>query len=215
MRNRFTAIFMSLGMAASGLLFAGQGTGTPAAPSKVAVINIQQAIVSSSEGKKAFQDLQNKYTPRQDEINRRQAEVEQLQAQLQKQMTTLSEDEQRRMSRELQDKQKILQRMTQDAQSDFQNDRDDIMRQIGQKMVKVIDQFAQQNGYSLVIDGSQVPVYYAGKGVDITQQIVKLYDAANPVQQASSATSGSSTDEPAAGDSGSAAKAKSSAKPKK
>jgi hypothetical protein len=31
------------------------------------------------------------------------------------------------------------------------------------------------------IGNAQVPVYFAGKDVDITQEIIRRYDAANPV----------------------------------
>lgn len=198
MRNRVMAVFMFLPLIVCPVLFAGQGSEAPAAEGKVAVINIQEAILSTAEGKKAMQDLQNKYLPRQKEIQRRQQEVEQLRSQLEKQMTTLSDEEQRQMSHQLTEKQTILQRMTQDAQSDFQYDRDNMVRTIGQKMVKVIDQYAAKNGYSLVIDSAQVPVYYAGKGVNITPEIVKLYNAANPVEQASAASGGASADRPSA-----------------
>jgi Skp family chaperone for outer membrane proteins len=198
MRNRVFASFMIFALAGCPILFAGQTSGAPAAGAKVAVINIQEAILSTAEGKKAMQDLQNKYLPRQEEIQRRQQEVQQLQEQLQKQMTTLSEDEQRRMSRELQDKQKILRRMTEDAQADFQNDREDLMRTIGQKMVKVIDEDASRHGYSLVIDAGQVPVYYAAEGVNITPEIVKMYDSVNPVQQSSSTSGGTGADQSSA-----------------
>ncbi|MCL5005825.1 MAG: OmpH family outer membrane protein [Acidobacteria bacterium] len=207
MRNRAYAIFVSFALLTSPLLLAGQSSVPSGAGGKVAVINIQDAILSTAEGKKAMQDLQSKYMPRQQEIQRRQQEVQQLQEQLQKQMMTLSDSEQRRMSRELEEKQKILRRMTEDAQSDFQNDRDDLMRRIGQKMIKVIDQYASQNGYSLVIDSGQVPVYYAGKGVNITPEIVNLYNSENPVQAASSATGGGSAD--------AGAPAKASPKPKR
>ena len=51
-------------------------------------------------------------------------------------------------------------------------------------MVRIIGDYAQQNGFALVIDGAQVPVYYAAKDIDITAEIVKRYDAANPVAEA-------------------------------
>jgi Skp family chaperone for outer membrane proteins len=198
MRNRVMAICMFLPLVACPVLFAGQSSEAPAAGVKVAVINIQDAILSTAEGKRAMQDLQNKYLPRQQEMQRRRQEIDQLQEQLQKQMTTLSDDEQRQMNRDLTEKQTTLQRMSQDAQSDFQYDRDTMIRTIGQKMVKVIDQYAAKNGYSLVIDSAQVPVYYAGKGVNITPEIIKLYDATNPVEQASAATGGAKADKPSA-----------------
>ena len=197
MRNRVFAVFISLGLMACPLLMAGETSTASSSGERVAVINIQEAILSTGAGKKAMQDLQSKYLPRQQEVQRRQQEVQQLEDQLQKQMTTLSESEQRRMSRELQEKQKILRRMTEDAQADFQNDREDLMRRIGQQMVKVIDQYAPKAGFSLVIDSGQVPVYYIGKGVDITQEVVKAYDAANPVQ-ASAASGESSADQSSA-----------------
>lgn len=183
MRNRVCLLMvaMALGVFPMSLRAQGAAAGTD----KVAVVDIQQAIIGTAEGKQALQDLQKKYQPRETEINQRQDDVQNLQQQLQKQMTTLSADEQRRMQHDLQEKQTVLQRLEQDAQSSFQYDRDTLMRDLGQKMVKVIDQYASGHGYALVIDGSQVPVYYAAKGVDITPEIVKLYDSSHPAQASS------------------------------
>src|ERR1051326_6772032 len=174
MRNRIWLMMVAMTLVVYPMFLRAQGA---AAGDKVAVVDIQQAIIGTAEGKQALQDLQKKYQPRETEINQRQDDVQNLQQQLQKQMTTLSADEQRRMQHDLQEKQTVLQRLEQDAQSSFQYDRDTLMRDLGQKMVKVIDQYASAHGYALVIDGSQVPVYYAAKGVDITPEIVKLYDS--------------------------------------
>lgn len=209
MKNRVFAILMSVGLVACPMLLGAQAS--PASGGeKVAVVDIQQAILETAQGKQAFQDLQKKYQPREQEINQRQQDVQQLQDQLQKKMTTLSADAQREMSHELQEKQTVLRRLEQDAQSSFQYDRDTITRQLGQKMVKVISKYASTHGYSLVIDGGQVPVYYAAKGVNITPAIVKLYDATYPVQQASASAgnSGSSSDKPSSGTKPPAAKPK-------
>ena len=75
-----------------------------------------------------------------------------------------------------------MKRSTDDAQSDYNADREETVRRIGQKMVRIINDYAQQNGFILVIDGAQIPIYYAAKDVDITAEIVKRYDAANPVR---------------------------------
>jgi outer membrane protein len=172
---------------------------TPAAPppTKVGVINIQQAIAATGEGKKAFSDLQKKYQPRQEDLQKQQQEIQSLQDQLQRQQTTLSDAERIRLSRELSEKQKLFDRAREDAQSDFQEDRQDVMTRIGQKMVQIIEDYAKQNGYSIILDaqipiynGNQtsdatIPIYYASKDVDISDEIVKRYDAAFPVESAS------------------------------
>jgi outer membrane protein len=170
MKNRLTTLIAFLAILAVPLAARAQG--------KIAVININAAIASTAEGKKAIADLQQKYQPRQQELERLQSEITNIQSQLSK---ATSDEDQRRLSRDLEDKQKILKRSTDDAQSDFNSDRDEAIRRIGQKMVRIIQEYAPQNGMALVIDGTQVPIYYAEKDLDITEAVVKRYDAANPV----------------------------------
>jgi len=157
---------------------------------KIAIVNIQEAIGGTAEGKKAFSDLQRKYQPRQQELQRQQQEIQALQDQLQKQAATLSEDEQRRLTRELEEKQKLFKRATEDANSDYQNENQDAFRRLVQKMLRIINDYAQQNGYVLVLDSAQTPIYYADRQIDITEEMVKRYDAVNPVADAAAATSG-------------------------
>jgi len=172
--STITLLFF-LGAAPAGLLAQGAG------PSgKIGLVNIQEAILSTVEGKKAMADLQKKYQPRQAEVQKDQQDIQAITDQLQKQAATLSDEEQRRLNRDLEEKQKLLKRTTEDAQADFATDRDEMFRRIGQKMVKVIDDYARQNGFSLVIGSDQVPIYYAAKEVELTEEVVKLYDAANP-----------------------------------
>jgi outer membrane protein len=147
---------------------------------KIGVVNLQEAILSTAEGKKAMADLQKKYQPRQQEVQKLQQTIQAANDQLQRQAATLSDEEQRRLGRDLEDKQKLLKRTTEDAQADIATDRDELFRRMAQKMVKQIDDYARQNGFVLVIGSDQVPIYYAAKEVDLTEEVVKLYDTANP-----------------------------------
>jgi outer membrane protein len=165
-------------MALSAMLCAAQDPSTGG--EKLAVINIQQAIAQTSEGKQALDAIQKKYEPKRQALQREQDEVNALQEQLTKQGPTLSDDESARLRRELDQKQRLFKRDQDDDSADYQADNQDAVQSIGQKMVKVINEYAQKNGYALVIDDSQLPVYYVAKGVDITEPIVKLYDQSNP-----------------------------------
>ncbi|MFZ0960968.1 MAG: OmpH family outer membrane protein [Terriglobia bacterium] len=176
MKNRLTTLTVFLAIAAVPLAAQAQG--------KIGIINMNLAIANSAEGKKASADLQKKYAPRQQEVQRLQQEIQTLQGQLSKQTPAMSDEEQRRLSRDLEDKQRMLKRSTDDAQSDFSADRDEAIHRIGQKMIRIIGDYAQQNGFALVMDGAQIPIYYAAKDFDITAEIVKRYDAANPVADA-------------------------------
>jgi outer membrane protein len=191
MRNRLACLSASFCLLVWPSILLGQATG------KVGVINIQEAIGTTQEGKKATQEIQKKYQPRQQELQRQQQEIQAIQDQLQKQQTTLSDEEQRRLSRELEEKQKIFKRTQEDSQADFAADRDEAIRRIGQKMVRIINDYAQQNGFSLILDDAQIPVYYAARDIDITEEIVKRYDAANPADVGTTGTPAASGTPPA------------------
>ena len=182
MKNRSIAIAALLAVLVSPLALRAQST-TPA-QGKIGVINIQAAIANTAEGKKVIADLQTKYQPRQQELQRLQQEIQAIQDQLSKQSATLSEEEQGRLSRDAEEKQKLLKRSAEDAQNDFNHDRDEAIGRIGQKMVKVIGDYASQNGFTLVLDDAQIPIYFASKDIDLTAEIIRRYDVANPIAEA-------------------------------
>jgi outer membrane protein len=185
MKNRLIVLIALLAVGAASVSLYAQSA--PAAQNKIGVINIQAAIANTGEGKKVIADLQTKYLPRQQELQRLQQEIGAIQDQLAKGQSTLSEEEQGRLNRDAEDKQKRLKRSAEDAQNDFNSDRDAAINKIGQKMVRVINDYAQQNGFSLILDDAQIPIYFASKDIEVTADIIKRYDAANPVADAAPA----------------------------
>jgi Skp family chaperone for outer membrane proteins len=194
MRNRLLRVSALLCLLVSPALAHSQDQPL-AASSKIGLINIQEAIASTTEGKKALSDIQKKYEPHRNDLERQQQEINALQDELQKRPTALSDEEQVRLNRELEEKQRLFKRAQEDAQVDYQNDNQADLRRIGQKMVRVINDYAQQNGFALVLDphAVQMPVYYAAKGLDITDAIVKRYHAANPGVTRGASSSSAST----------------------
>lgn len=184
MKNRIVTMAVLLCLVASPVLLRAQGSA--AGQGKVGIINIQEAIATTGEGKKALADIQAKFRPRQQELQRQQQEIQALTDQLQKQANTLSDEEQRRLSRELDEKGRLLKRATEDYETDSRAEGQDVFNRIGRKMVPLINEYAQQNGYALIFDplAVQVPLYYVAKDIDITEDIIKRFDAANPVKAA-------------------------------
>jgi outer membrane protein len=182
MKNRWIVLTALLAALAGPLSLRAQSASP--AQSKIGVINIQAAIANTAEGKKVFADLQKKYEPRQQELQRLQQEIQAIQDQLTKQSATLSDEEQGRLSHDAESKQKLMKRSQEDALNDFNNDRDDAVKKIGQKMVRVINDYASQNGFSLILDDAQIPIYFASKDIEITEEIITRFDAANPVADA-------------------------------
>jgi outer membrane protein len=189
MSNKVASTTVLLCLLTCPALVWGQGQSAPAPTStglKIGVINMQGAIANTGEGKKAFSELQKKYQPKQNELQQLQQGIASKQDQLQKQNTTLSEDEQRRLTREIESDQTRLKRMQEDLQADAQADQQEVVNRIGQKLVRLMNDYAQQNGYSIIMDGGpQMALYYVAPQIDLTEIMIKRYDSANPVEAGS------------------------------
>ena len=201
MKNRVVLYTILAGLLPFATLVAAQDPAPTGAQGKIGLIGIQQAILATGEGKQASDELQKKFEPRRQQLQRDQDSINQLTDQLQKQGPTLSDEEASRLRRELDRKQSQFKREQEDAQSDYQGDSQDVMSKIGGKMVNIIRDYAQKNGYQVVMDLSQAQgasIFYAANGVDITEPIVKLYDQANPVAASAAAAARPAAAKPAA-----------------
>ena len=145
---------------------------------KFAVINIQGAIISTKDGQKAASELQAKTAPKKRELEQKQNDINVLQDQLNKGSNTLSDARKNELYKTIEDKKKNLQRDVEDAQSDLEAEQQKILQQLGQKIMAVVEKYARDNGITMVVDVSnpQSPVLYASPSVDITKEIIELYD---------------------------------------
>lgn len=145
---------------------------------KFAVINIQGAIVSTKDGQKAAAELNAKTAPKKKELEQKQNDINQLQDQLNKGSNTLSDSAKNDLYKNIESKKKSLQREVEDAQSDLEADQQKLLSQLGQKILAVIEKYARDNGITMVVDVSspQTPVLYASPSIDITKEIIELYD---------------------------------------
>jgi outer membrane protein len=164
--------------------------GGAAAGLKFGVINVQAAVQSTAEGKLAGAELQSEFSPRQNELQGMQKQIADDEARLRTGQTTLSDDEKARLSREYDTLNRSFQRKSQDAQDDFNQAQQEVLNRIGKKLIDVIDKYSKENGYGIILDTSaqQTPVMWAANQIDITQDIVRLYDQSYPVKASSAST---------------------------
>jgi len=152
-------------------------------PTKIAVIDIQVAIMNTKEGSAQAGVLQAKYQPKKDEFDKRQRDIQALQDQVKKGAATMSEDAKAKIEREMDSKTKSLQRDTQEVSDDYEQDMGKVFQELGNKMLQIIEQYAYQNGFAAVLDVSNrqtSPVLWAAPSSNITADIIKLYDQAHP-----------------------------------
>jgi outer membrane protein len=150
-----------------------------AAPIKVATIFGQNALAGTQEGKRAAAALTAKFSPKRDEFNRKQTELQTLRGQLK---GNLSADARKSLNLAIEAKNREVERLGQDTQAALEQEEGVLMQQLNDRLVSVIHDYASRNGYAVVIDVSlpNGPVLWASPSIDITNEIVRLYDQAYP-----------------------------------
>jgi outer membrane protein len=156
---------------------AGSASGT-----KIGVINVRQAIVTTSEGKQASAELQTQFAPRQNELEGLNKQINDIQQKLQAGAATLSEEEKARQSNQGRRLAAQLERKNNELQEDVNAAQAEVVDRIGRKMMDVLDRYARENGFVAIFDSSaqNSPILFASTNIDVTPEIIKLYDQAYP-----------------------------------
>jgi outer membrane protein len=183
MRIRLAALALAASLAGPAVWAQSGGAAAPTV-TKVGVINVQVAITSTSEGKQAAAELQSQFAPRQSDLDGLRRQIEDIQTRLRTGASTLSDDEKARLSREGDQLSRQFQRKQQDSQDDFNEAQREVVDRIGRKMIDVLDKYSKENGYGVIFDTSaqNTPVVYAANQIDVTQEIIRLYDQNYPVK---------------------------------
>jgi outer membrane protein len=168
-------------MLASGLVLSAAAqtpAAAPAGPAKIAVIAFQLAVAQTNEGQRAFADLQKKYAPKEAELKSLNDEINTLTKQLQDQGATLTDVERTNRAKAIDDKKKQLDRESDDLRSDGQQEMQDLYNSLAAKVYDVMQSYAEQQGYTLILDISQQqsPVLYAATATNITKPVIDAYN---------------------------------------
>jgi len=197
-RSLALAFALASGMVLSATAQTAAPAAAPAGPTKVAVIAFQAAVAQTNEFQRNYADLQKKYDPKRQQLNALSDEIDKLTKQLQSQAATMNDAERTSRSNAIDTKKKQLQRDAEDAQNDFQQELQDMFKSVGAKVYDVMASYAEQQGYTLVLDASQqdTPVLYAVDSVNITKPVIEAYNLksgvpAPPAQPAAAPKTGS------------------------
>jgi len=173
----------------------GSATGT-----KIGVISVRQAIASTAEGKQAGAELQSQFAARQNELEGLNKQINDLRQRIDAGTGKLSQDELARLQREGETKARQIQRKQDEYQEDVNAAQADVFDRIGRKMIDVLDRYARENGFVVILDSSaqNTPILFASTNIDVTQDIVRLFDQAYPVKGGAAATPARPAPKPAA-----------------
>ncbi len=155
----------------------------PAGPAKIAVIAFQVAVAQTNEGQRNFADLEKKFDPKRQQLKALSDEIDSETKDLQTKGATLTSADRESRSKDIDTKKKQLDRDAEDARNDFQQQMQDLYQTLASKVYDVMQSYAEQQGYTLVLDISeqQSPVLFASNSTNITKQVIEAYNVKSGV----------------------------------
>jgi outer membrane protein len=150
---------------------------------KIAVIDMQSAMLGTKDGQKAVAELKSKFSPREQELQKRQKDLQDKQDQYRKTENNMSEEAKASLARDIDTLQRSLQRDSDDANQDLQQEQQRVLQDLSQKMNQVLNKYAVDKQITMIFDVSGQPnnILFATTSTDITRDIIALYDSAAAV----------------------------------
>ncbi|MEO8026148.1 MAG: OmpH family outer membrane protein [Bryobacteraceae bacterium] len=155
-------------------------TGIASAQAKVAIINLQRAVLETSEIKKAQKDLEAKFKPRADALEKLQRELNDLQSQLQSSSGKLSPQGELELQGRAAKKQREARNLSEDLQADVDRERNEVLQRAGLRMTGVIKKVAEEKGVDMVVDVNTT--LYFKPAMEVTNEVIAAFDKAFPVK---------------------------------
>jgi len=149
---------------------------TPRTAPKVALVNIQDALLGTADGQNAAKQLDAEFGPRKDTLEQEQKAIAALQNRLEN--GKLSDADREKLTQEINDRAVVLNVKIDQADQDLDAAQKKVLSTLGKKMVAVIVEYAASKGYNMVFDisTSQAPLLYAENATDITSEVVAAYE---------------------------------------
>ena len=150
------------------------------APQRMAVIDVQKVLQSSTAGKAAYERLKKMQDDRVTRAQKMDEEAKTLENDINTKKLSLSEDKLTEMAKQLSDKKIAMQRYAQDADREVGEARDKELAALEVKIKPVIDAIGKEMGLAAIFNKFESGLVYASDAIDITDSVVKRFDTANP-----------------------------------
>lgn len=148
-----------------------------AADLKIGYVDLQRAVSEVEEGKAARAQLKREFDEKQKKLDAKEAELKKLQAEFEKQAVVLSEAAKREKAEELERKFGEAQALLRQLQQELGGRERELMGSLFEKMGQIVKEIAEAEGFTFVLEKNQSGIMYAPASLDVTNELVRKYNA--------------------------------------
>jgi len=143
---------------------------------KIGVFDANRVSEETDEGKRIAKTLSAFGDKKKAELAAKEKDINDLRAQLDSQNLSLSPEKVQQMQKDVQKKGLELQQAQEAARNEFQIEVSEAQNKFQEQLIRVINQFGRDEGFTLVIERSTGGVAFASESIDVTTAIVDRFN---------------------------------------
>ncbi|MCG3174094.1 MAG: hypothetical protein GMKNLPBB_02318 [Myxococcota bacterium] len=151
---------------------------------KIAYVDLQAALSEVDEGRNAKAALKKDFDEKQKTLDKKQEELKKLKEEYDAQANLLTVDARRAKETELQKKFMELQQLYMKLQTELSKEEGRLTREIFGKMSIIAKEIAEKEGFVMIMEKTDTNIIYAKPGMNVTEQLVRLYNERYPSKAA-------------------------------
>ena len=132
----------------------------------------------------AFQKIRNKLKERfkelKEKLNKEEKELREIEEALKKQSMMLSFEAKEDKKREMERKKRHYKYLFEEFSQQMKDAEMEATRSVGKEIEKVVQDIGKRDGYVMIIDKRTVGLLYFDEKNEITDEVIRMYDQANP-----------------------------------
>ena len=143
---------------------------------KIGIIDFQQILNNSIEGKAVQKEIMQKREELKSELDKAQADIKTLQEQYKKEVLILNKEERQSREREFRMKLNDFRKLRLNNQKEFNDFRIKLINEVKKDIVDYADKKGKKEGYALIIEKQSGEVFYFRNSLNITDDIIQDYN---------------------------------------
>ncbi len=169
MKFKFGVIGLVIGLS---ILVYGATASAQGPVGKIGFIDLREIISTSDVGKQAAADFKKTFEKRKASIQQMEADLKKRKDEIEKQRSVVKEDVMREKELDYQKHYRDYQRLVADSNEELSQRDQELAKKLIPDVMKIVNNFGEKEGYSVILDINNPIVVYHAKGSNITKRIV-------------------------------------------
>ena len=146
---------------------------------RVAVVDVQRAVMQTEDGLRAQANLKKLFDSRQQELNKKQTDMQKQKDEIEKQSKVLSKEALQKRVDDWQKEMVSLQQVFVEYNKELEKKQKEITDPIFERVMGIVKRLASSENFDLVIDKQTVA--YVRTDLDLTDRCIQIYNSGGAV----------------------------------